>query len=61
MSAPRRQRETVRPYFAGVVIENAPSSTLADAQRLVTERLVRHVAREQVPTHPASGGEEAAD
>lgn len=43
---PRRRRDPVVPYFAGVVVEGLPGGgTLEDAQRIVTERLVRHVAR----------------
>lgn len=38
------RREPVRPFFAGVVIEGAGETALADAQSLVAGRLVRHVA-----------------
>ncbi|MXV18626.1 hypothetical protein [Deinococcus xianganensis] len=41
-----RRRETVKPYFAGVVIEGVPGGgTPEQAAQLITERLVRHVAR----------------
>lgn len=61
MTKPSRRRETVKPYFAGFVIEGKPDATLADAQRLVTERLVAHVARQVPLTAATSGAGEAAD
>lgn len=55
------RRETVKPYFAGVVIEGVPGGgTRDEAAQLITERLVQHVAR-KVQAQPAVSAPEAAD
>jgi hypothetical protein len=56
----RATPERPRLHFAGVVIEGAPGGgTFEDAQRLVVERVAKHVAREVPAALPRAT--EAAD
>ena len=60
MTAPaRRTRQRVTLHFAGVIVEGHPAMSIEEAQRIVTERLVRVAARQVPPVAPIGEGEAA--